>query len=248
MVVSWKTPTADLSLSKKDIHLWRADLSLPERSIQQLNQILSTDERVRAERFRFEKDWKRFIVGVGILRTILGRYIGVEPKELRFIHGKRGKPMLDDVFANGSIRFNMSHSEDLALYGFTRDREIGVDIEFLRDIPEMDQIAERFFSKKENVVFRSLPESKKKEVFFNCWTRKEAFIKATGDGLYRSLDEFDVSLLPGETTLIPRIGEDSKRASRWLIYDLEPALGFAAAFAVEKRKLQVFHRHYSYSI
>lgn len=235
MVVSWKTPAADLSLSKKDLHVWRADLNLPDRSIQQLNQILSTDERMRAERFRFEKDKKKFVIGVGILRTILGPYVGVEPKELRFIHGKRGKPMLDDVFANGSIQFNMSHSEGLALYGFTRDHEIGVDIEFVRDIPEMNKIAEQFFSIKENEVFRSLPESKKKEAFFNCWTRKEAFIKAIGDGLYQPLDMFDVALKPSEPAKLLGIGGDSKRASRWLIHDLEPAPGFTAAFAVEGR-------------
>jgi 4'-phosphopantetheinyl transferase len=233
MVVSWKMPPRDLSLSKKDIHLWRADLNLPDRSIQQLNQILSTDERMRAERFHFEKDWKRFTVGVGILRMILGRYVGVEPSELRVCYGKHGKPGLSDGFGNKKIQFNMSHSEGLALYGFTRDHEIGVDIEFVRDIPEMDKIAEQFFSTKENDAFRSLPESKKKEAFFNCWTRKEAFTKAIGDGLYQPLDKFDVALKPGEPTRLLRIGGDSKTASRWLIHDLDPAPGFTGAFAVE---------------
>jgi 4'-phosphopantetheinyl transferase len=233
MVVCWKTPTTDFSLSKKDIHLWRADLSLPDRSIQQLNQILSTDERIRAERFHFEKDRKKFIIGVGILRTIMGCYIGVEPSELRFCYGKHGKPGLSDAFGNKKIHFNMSHSEDLALYGFTRDHEIGVDIELIRDIPEMDKIAEQFFSKKENDVFRSLPDSKKKEVFFNCWTRKEAFIKAIGDGLYQPLDKFDVALIPGEPARLLRIGGDSKTASRWFIQGLRPAPGFTAAFAIQ---------------
>jgi len=233
MMPLWKIPQSGLTLAEKEIHIWRADLDLPDRSIQQLNQILSTDERMRAERFHFEKDKKKFVIGVGILRAMLSPYVGVEPKELRFIHGKRGKPMLDDVFANGSIQFNMSHSEGLALYGFTRDHEIGVDIEFVRDIPEMDKIAEQFFSIKENDVFRSLPDSKKKEAFFNCWTRKEAFVKAIGDGLYQGLDKFDVALIPGEPARLLRIGGDSKIASRWLIQDLKPAPGFTAAFAAE---------------
>jgi 4'-phosphopantetheinyl transferase len=165
---------------------------------------------------------------------ILGRYIGVDPKELRFIHGKHGKPTLDCLTANGSIQFNMSHSEGLALFGFARDHEIGVDIEFIRDIPEMDRIAEQFFSNKESGVFRSLPESKKKEAFFNCWTRKEAFIKAIGDGLYQPLDMFEVSLRPGEPARLLSIDGDSRRASRWLIQDIKPAPGFTAAFAVQR--------------
>jgi len=226
-------PPTHLNLSKKAVHIWRAALDLPGRRVEALQEKLSTDERMRAERFHFEKDRKKFVVGVGILRTILGPYVGVEPNELRFIYGKRGKPMLADVFANGSIHFNMSHSEGLVLYGFTRDHEIGVDIEFIRDIPEMDKIAEQFFSKKENDVLRSLPDSKKKEAFFNCWTRKEAFIKAIGDGLYQPLDNFDVALKPGEPAKLLRIGRDSKRASRWFIHDFKPAPGFTAALAVE---------------
>jgi 4'-phosphopantetheinyl transferase len=229
----WKIASADLSLSKKDIHLWRADLNLPDRRIQELSRIISTAERMRAERFHFERDSRKYAIGFGILRTILGHYVGIEPKELRFIHGRGGKPMLDGVFANRYIHFNMSHSEGLALYGFTRDHEIGVDIEFVRDIPEMDDIAEQFFSKKENKVFRSLPERKKKEAFFSCWTRKEAFIKAIGDGLYHPLDNFDVGLKPGESAKLIRMGGDSKSASRWLIQDLKPGPGFIAAFAVE---------------
>lgn len=241
----WKTASEGLSLSKKDIHLWRADLNLPDRSIQELSRIISTAERMRAERFHFERDRRKFAIGVGILRRILSHYVGVEPKELRFIHGKGGKPMLDGVSANRYIHFNMSHSEDLALYGFTRDREIGVDIEFVRDIPEMDDIAEQFFSKKENEVFRSLPERKKKEAFFGCWTRKEAFIKAIGDGLYHPLDNFDVGLKPGESAKLVGMGGDSKRASRWLIQDLKPAPGFIGAFAVEGRDWRLHYWQWS---
>jgi 4'-phosphopantetheinyl transferase len=233
MVVSWKTPTGDFSLSKKDIHLWRADLSLPDRSIQQFNQILSNDEKMKAERFHFEKDRKKFIIGVGILRTILGCYIGVEPCELRFCFGKHGKPGLSDAFGNKKIHFNMSHSEDLALYGFTRDHEIGLDIEFIRDIPEMDKIAEQFFSIKENDVLRSLPDNKKKEAFFNCWTRKEAFIKAIGEGLSYPLSKLAVSLTPDEPSRVLTIDEDSERASKWFMWSLRPALGFTAAFAIQ---------------
>jgi len=234
MEVVWKIPLTNLQLLKGEIHFWRTNLDLPIMGFQELFQRLSIDERMRAERFHFEKDGKQYVVGVGILREILGSYVGIEPSELRFCHGKYGKPRLSDVFGNETVYFNMSYSEGLALYGFSRDCEIGVDIEFVRDFPEMDKIAERFFSRKENEVFLSLPESKKKEAFFNCWTRKEAFVKAIGDGLYQPLDNFDVALIPGVPARLLRTEGDSKTASRWFIQDLKPAPGFIAAFAVEE--------------
>jgi 4'-phosphopantetheinyl transferase len=234
-----------LNLADDEVHICIAVLDLPIIGIKKLNQMLSSDERKRAERFHFEQDRKRFIVGVGILRTILGYYLSVEPGELRFCYGKHGKPRLADAFANGSIHFNMSHSDGLTLYGFTREREIGVDIERVRDIPEMDKIVEQFFSAKEKDFLRSLPESMKKEVFFDCWTKKEAFIKAIGDGLYQPLDKFDVAPIPGELTRPLRMGEDSKIASRWFIQDLKPAPGFAGAFAVEGGSCQL--RFYQWS-
>ncbi len=239
MVPIWKTPLSGLPLPKNDIHIWRAALDLPNTSIQELNRTLSIDEKQRAERFHFDQDRNRLIVRRGILRSILGCYLSVEPSRLQFCNGKNGKPGLADTSGNGTIHFSLSHSEGIALYSFTRDREIGVDIECVHDIPEMDQIAEEFFSVKENDVFRSLPENKKKEAFFNCWTRKEAFIKAIGDGLSHPLDKFDVSMAPGEPASLLRTEGDSKGASLWCIQDLKPAPGFAAAFAVEGQSWQL---------
>lgn len=233
MEVSWKAPSADLSLSKNDIHLWRADLNLADRSIQKFYQILSTAERMKAERFYFERDRRRYTIRVGILRMILSLYLCVNPKELRFVNGKHGKPMLDEVFVHKSIHFNMSHSEDLALYGFTLELEIGVDIECIRDVPKMDKIAQHFFSIKENDDFRLLSKIDKNNAFFNCWTRKEAFVKAIGAGLYQPLNKFEVTLKPGEPAKLLSIGGDSKKASKWYIHDFKPAPGFTAAFAVK---------------
>lgn len=226
-------PPLDLELTANEIHVWCASLAQPLSRFQMLSQTLCLDERLRAERFHFEKDRKHFITGRGILRTILGCYLNVEPNRLQFRYGKNGKPALVDTFGKGRIRFNLSHSEGLALFAFTRDHEIGVDIEHIHDIFEMNQIAEQFFSVRENAVFRALPKSKKKEAFFYCWTRKEAFIKALGDGLYQPLDKFDVSLVPDEPARLLRTYGDSKEASRWIIQDLKPASSFAAAFAVE---------------
>ena len=232
---SFSPPPLDLELKTDEIHIWCARLDHPVFRFQRLTQLLSRDETIKAKRFYFEKDRKHFVIRHGILRTILGRYLGVEPSRLQFCYGYNGKPALSDTFGKGTIRFNMSHSEGLALYGFSRDHEIGVDIEHIYDIPEMEQIAEQFFSVRENTVFHRLPESKRKEAFFNCWTRKEAFIKAIGDGLSLPLDKFDVSLVPGELPMLLRIGGNSKEASRWSIQELKPATGFAAALAVEGR-------------
>ena len=230
----WRIPLADLPLSKKDVHIWRAALDLPSRSIQELKEKLSIDELVRAERFRFERDRNRFIVRLGILRTILGFYMGVEPDEVRFCYGNHGKPRLRNAFGKTGINFNLSHSEGLALYVFSRDHEIGIDVERIHDIPEMEEIVERFFSGKENVVFRALPRSKKREAFFNCWTRKEAFIKAIGEGLFYPLDKFDVSFTPDEPSRLLSIDGDSEKASQWFMLNLKPASGFSVAQLVER--------------
>jgi len=198
-----------------------------------LSQTLSLDEHLRAERFHFEKDRKHFIVSRGILRTIFGCYLNIEPNQLQFCYGKNGKPALVDTFDNGIIHFNLSCSDGLGLFAFTQDHEIGVDIERIHDIPEMAQIAKQFFSINENDVFVSLPENRKKETFFKFWTCKEAFIKATGDGLSRPLDKFDVSLIQGKPDKLLRIEGDSKEVRYWSIQELEPAFGFAAALAIE---------------
>lgn len=219
-------------LGTDETHIWYASLEQPVSRFQRL---LSIDERMTAGRFHFEEDRKRFIVRRGILRTMLGCYLSVEPSRLRFCYGKNGKPQVADTFGEGKISFNLSHSEGCAVYAFTRDREVGVDIEHLRDIPEMEQIAERFFSARENAIFRALPENNREEAFFTCWTRKEAFIKAAGDGLSQPLDRFDVSLVPGEPARLLRIEGNSKAASQWFMQDLKPASGFAAAFTAKGR-------------
>jgi 4'-phosphopantetheinyl transferase len=233
MVPVWNTPPTHLLLPKKDVHIWRAVLDLPSSSLQEFKSKLSADERIKADRFRFERDRNRFIVSSGILKTILGYYIGTEPGEIRFCYENRGKPRLDDAFHDTGIHFNVCHSEGLALYIFTRDHKVGIDIERVRDFPEMVQIIEQFFSVREKMVFRRLPDSKKREAFFNCWTRKEAFIKAIGEGFFYPLNQFDVSFAPDEPSRLLTIEGDSEKVSQWLMGSIKPALGFTAAFAVQ---------------
>lgn len=233
MVPIWNTPPAYFELSNKDMHIWQAALDSPGNRVQEFKEKLSLDERAKAERLRFERDRNRSVVRSGILRTILGFYTGTEPNEIRFRYGDRGKPRLCDAFGRAGIHFNVSHSEGLALYVFTRDHEVGVDIERIRDIPEMEEIVEQFFSARENAIFRSLPRSKKRQAFFTCWTRKEAFMKVIGEGLFYPLNRFDVSFSPDEPSRLLSIDGDPEKASQWFMLSLKPAVGFIAALAIK---------------
>ena len=230
---SWLPPPGHLTLLSNDVHVWRATLEKPALRVQQLAQTLSSEERMRAKQFHFEQDRKRFIVGRGILRTIIGLYLGTEPSRLQFCYGPHGKPYLADKFGEDTLRFNLAHSHELALYAFTRGREIGVDLEYIRYMPDAEQIAGSFFSARENAVLHALPTSQKQEAFLNCWTRKEAYIKAIGNGLTQPLDKFDVSMTPGEPARLLNVEGAPEEASRWSLKVLTPAPGYVAALAVE---------------
>lgn len=219
-------------MAEDEVHLWRAALDQPAPQVELLAQTLAADEQLRAERFHFERDRQYYIVGRGLLRTILGQYLKLEPGELHFYYGARGKPALPDTLNPGRICFNLAHSQGLALYGITRGREIGVDLEYIRPVSEMDEIAGRFFSAQENAALQALAPSQRQEAFFNCWTRKEAYLKATGDGLAQPLDQFDVSLAPGEPARLLRIAGQSHLTARWSMLALKPAPGYVAALVV----------------
>lgn len=228
-------PPPDLQLLKGQIHIWSASLDQPELQFQRLYQTLSLDEDDRAKRFVFERDRRHFAICRGILRAIVARYLSVSADSVSFKYGTNGKPGLVDSSGNETFFFNLSHSEGLALYAFTRDQEVGVDLECMRDISELEQLAERIFSVREIEIFRSLAEGRKKEAFFNGWTRKEAFVKALGDGLSLPLDNFDVSFVLGEPAKLISIEDNSNEISGWSIQDLLPAHNYVAAFAVKSR-------------
>ena len=193
---------------------------------------LTADECQRAERYVFAKDRTHFVVARGLLRVLLGRYLGQDPPHLRFIYGPHGKPALATDTGGGALRFNVSHSHGLALYAITRGREVGVDVERIRPEVAQEKIAERFFSPREVTLLRALPAQLQATAFFACWTRKEAYIKAKGEGLALPLDQFDVSLVPGEPAVLLRAAWDPQEAARWSLQDLAPAPGYRAAVAV----------------
>lgn len=230
---AWAPPPPNLALANDDVHVWHVALDQPAWLHQRLVRTLGSDELRRAERFHFEQDRKRFIVAHGLLREILGRYAGIAPGQLQFAYGRYGKPALAAPRCELSLRFNLAHSDGLALIAVARGAEVGVDVERVRPIPDVEQIAERFFSAGEHAVLRALPPGQKLEAFFNCWTRKEAYVKARGDGFACCLDRFDVSLTPGEPARLLRVDADPHDTGRWFLLELTLASGYVAALAGE---------------
>ena len=235
----WGSPSAKLAASSDEVHVWRASLDPPESEVQRLAQTLSADELLRSKHFYFERDRKRFMVSRGILRTILGSYLGIEPSRLRFGYGSYGKPVLAEPASEGTLRFNVSHSQGLALYAIAPNREVGCDLERLRPISDAEQIAERFFSPRENAVLRTLPSHLRHEAFFTCWVRKEAYIKARGEGLAFPLDQFDVSLAPGEPAMLLHVRGYPQEVSRWVLRELTVGSDYVAALAAEGHDWQL---------
>jgi 4'-phosphopantetheinyl transferase len=164
---------------------------------------------------------------------MMSYYLGVGPDQLRFRYESHGKPYLSMEFNYCGLRFNLAHSNELAVYAFTRGRELGIDVEYIHALPDAEQIAARFFSAQENVALRMLPESQRLEAFFNCWTRKEAYIKAIGDGLSHPLDQFQVSLSPGEPARLLNVEGSPEKVTRRFMASLVPAPGYVAALVVE---------------
>jgi 4'-phosphopantetheinyl transferase len=219
-------------LASDEVHIWRASLDCAPSRIESYHSTLSADEQARAARFHFLKDRSAFIVARGVLRAILSQYLGVRPIQLEFDYSPYGKPSLIRGLSE-SLCFNVSHSHGLALYAFTHSRAIGVDVEFIRDDLADQQIADRFFSPNEVRQLQSLPAAARSEAFFNCWTRKEAYIKARGEGLSFPLHLFVVSLAPGQPAALLRTIDEPHEAARWSLRDLQPSPGFVGAVAVE---------------
>jgi 4'-phosphopantetheinyl transferase len=229
----WQVPDGRVELPLDEVHVWRASLDQPQR-LESFFALLAADEKARAARFYFQRDREHYTVARGLLRTLLSRYLNVRPSGLTFSYGPQGKPFLADG-SGGDLRFNISHSHGLALLAFTRGRELGIDLERIRADAAGEQIAERFFSASEVAVLRQLPASQQTDAFFNCWARKEAFIKARGEGLSLPLDQFCVSLVPGEPAVLLSAEISAHEAERWAMAEIVAGVEFKAALAVEGR-------------
>jgi 4'-phosphopantetheinyl transferase len=234
----WESPPAQPSLTSNSVQLWRATAEIPVRKIAEFQKLLSVDEKARADRFRFERDRHRFVVARVVLRSILSRYLGCKLTELEFKYSAYGKPFLAGPHADPDLSFNMAHSGTLALYAITLGRAIGVDVERIREDFDTEEIARQFFSANEVSQLLSLHATARAKGFFDCWTRKEAFIKAKGIGLSLPLDQFDVSLCPDEPALLLETRWDMNECARWSLKAIDADPEYAAAVAVEGRDWQ----------
>ncbi|NIM96107.1 MAG: 4'-phosphopantetheinyl transferase superfamily protein [Anaerolineales bacterium] len=229
----WETTVEFPQLTNLEVHVWRVHLKDQEEHLLDLFNTLSDEERERAERFAFKPDKVRFISARSSLRTLLGLYLGITPEVIEIVYGPWGKPQLLTTDSDAEIEFNLSHSEEIYLLAFTLRRQVGIDIEFLRPIQNMEDLIDRFFSPNEAMQISRLPEEQQLAAFYRVWTCKEAFIKATGEGVSRPLDEIEISANPEEPTRLINMKNSLGETSRWQIEILTPALGYSSALAVE---------------
>ncbi len=226
-------PPAALSLGPNEVHVWHAQLDRLAPASARWEEILSPDEADRAQRFRFQGDRQYFTASRAVLRLLLAAYLKTTPDAVAFDYATHGKPSLSANFANANLEFNISHSGDSALLAFTRARSIGVDIERMRFERDLEGVTRRFFSQVEQRALFQLPEPVRQNAFFHCWTRKEAFVKAKGDGLSLPLAQFDVSLAPDEPARLLATRPDAAERERWQLHAIAVPEGYAAALVVE---------------
>jgi 4'-phosphopantetheinyl transferase len=226
----WINPPDNLILNDEEAHIWRADLKFNECFQSSFLKLLSTDEKSRAHKFRFAKDSRNFIIARGILRSLIGKYLEINPAEISFQYSEFGKPGIAD---NHSLQFNISHSQNVALFAFIKKLNVGIDVEFVNQDIEVEDIATKFFSANEVSNLLALPEKQHALGFFNCWTRKEAFIKAVGEGLSFPLDKFEVSLEPDKPAKLLATDWEPKAVSRWSIYSMSPGPDLVGSLAIE---------------
>jgi len=228
----WSRPPAALQLGTREVHVWCAYLPRYATRLAALASLLSADERMVMARFHFAPDRERYVLTRGLLRELLQRYIAVAPGCLQFSYGRHGKPALAAPAEGSWVRFNVSHAQDLAIYAFCRNQEVGIDIEYIRSDIEYEEIACHVFSPNEVATLFALPSHERAAALFRCWTMNEAYVKGHGDGLSIPLDQFDTAFTPGTPAAILATRPDPSQAGRWTLLQLDPAPDYCAALAV----------------
>lgn len=214
-------------MAKPTVDIYQSALAVTAARRAALFGLLNDTERARAERIRIPRAADQFVVARGLLRTMLGERLGIEPRAVELVLGHHGKPHLRDT--DHPLRFNLSHSHGQVIFAFAESVEVGIDIEQQRPQVQYENLAKRYFSPRETAKLMALPEGERCAAFFRCWTRKEAFIKAKGDGLHLPLDQFDVAFAPDEPPALLYTKWDESEASRWQLHNLNAANGYAAA-------------------
>jgi 4'-phosphopantetheinyl transferase len=228
----WPPGPAHPSLTLSTVHVWRASLLASGEAVDAYESSLAPNERQRANRFIFPRDRQRFIIARGVLRHLLARYAAQPPDQFQFRYGPQGKPELAQDPTLPPLAFNLSHSADLALYAIATERDLGIDLERIRPNLDLAGVAELSFSPTELATLHALPPPDQHLAFFTCWTRKEAFVKARGDGLTLPLKHFDVSLTPDQPAALLYTAWAPDEAERWSLHALQPAAGYVGALAV----------------
>lgn len=227
-----------------ELHVWSSRLDRDDDSVGNLYRILSADEQERAQRFRFERDRRRFIAAKGTLRQLLSLYLKQDPSRIQFLHNPFGKPDLELSAHSSGISFNMSHSHEVAVYVIADGCPVGIDVEFM-DTSKADlSLAKNFFSPFEIRELMRLPAEDRPRAFLACWTRKEAYIKARGEGLSIPLNCFDVSLAPGEPAALLESRHESDNAAHWRLYDINLGRDYVAALAARGRSFDLCLRYW----
>jgi 4'-phosphopantetheinyl transferase len=226
----WQHPKQFPALDNDQVHLWRANLTLSNPELEELMTYLAPDEVVRADKFRFALHKSRFIAARGILRQLLGKYLQVSPSDVIFTYSDRGKPQLPQ---NSSLQFNLSHSQEYGLFGFTLNHLIGVDLEYQRAMPDALNIAQRFFSVREFKMLKEAPQEKQARLFFQLWTAKEACLKAIGTGLSGSLASIEISFNEDQYLFLSR--ENQIEIDDWSLYSCAPKTNYLGAIAIKAR-------------
>ena len=229
-VAIWHSPPQSPILRDNQVHIWRASLDLPPAQVDYFASLLAPDEVTKANKFRFPVHRRRYIVARGILRQLLANYLHLRPQEIGFEYGDRGKPYLSDF---DSLQFNVSHSHESVLYGVSDRIPIGVDVEYLRKMPDAAKIARRFFSAKEYELIDRVVETEQQRLFFQLWTAKEAYLKALGVGLAGSLNSVELEVNP--IRLVAVKGSKSAAAD-WSVYSCGWATNYIAAIAIKAQK------------
>jgi 4'-phosphopantetheinyl transferase len=224
-------PEEAIQLTPGQVHLWAAALNEFLDQLPKLEPLLSHDELARAEKFHFVEDCNRYMIRHGLLRLILSPYLEQVPSTIEFQHGAYGKPEVRSRSAGRPVFFNASHSSEIAVYAITADCPVGVDVERTRQIPEIEAIARRFFSPRETRTLLALPASSRLQAFYSCWTRKEAFLKATGEGIAENLEKVEVTLAPEDHPEVVSLTGDPRAHERWQLRPFSPAAGYLGCMA-----------------
>lgn len=230
----WQSPPIFPLLKNNQIHIWRTILERDKEKLSELLNLLNSQEKERADKFMVEHAKNNFIIARGSLRQLLAKYLQTTPQSLVFQQNKYGKLFLNTSMQQSSIQFNISHSRNFALFIFTLNHPVGIDIEYIRNDSgfELVNTAQRFFSTTESAIIANLPSKQQLSAFFNCWSRKEAVIKAIGDGVFFGLDKFSVEISnKKEGRLQLQFANDKFNKKGWSLEALDPAVGYTGAFA-----------------